>query len=218
MNRIAAGACAALLVLAACKQEAQTAEAALPPAPAAPALTAEETALVGQIHAASDKYADVKAAEADGYLRDPANMCVTAAMVGAPAELGGMGVHYFRPDLLGITSPNPPISGADGTIDVSKPEVLVYEPQADGTLELAATEYLVFQDAWTKAGNAAPPALAGQTFKAMADDPATPVDEAHGFTPHFELHVWTHRDNPKGMFQEFNPNVRCPEMPAGMKM
>jgi hypothetical protein len=47
----------------------------------------------------------------------------------------------------------------------------------------------------------------------MADDPATPTDEAHGFEPHYELHVWTHRDNPSGMFAEWNPNVTCPTAP-----
>jgi hypothetical protein len=205
-------ACTALFALAGCGKEAQTAcaaPAAAAPA-AAPALTADEQTLVAQIHTASDKYKDVKAAEADGYMRDPANMCVTAEMVGAPKELGSMGVHYFRPDLLGVTSPNPPISGTDGVIDAAKPEVLVYEPEADGSLQLVATEYLVFQDAWKKAGHDEPPALAGQKFKAMADDPATPMDEAHGFTPHYELHVWTGRDNPNGMFAEFNPKVSCP--------
>ena len=220
MRRLAAGACCALLVLAGCDKEAKAADpapATPAAAPAAPALTAEQQALVGQIHQVSDKYADVKAAEADGYMRDPENMCVTAAMVGAPAELGAMGVHYLRPDLLGIKSPKPPVAGTDGVIDVTKPEVLVYEPQTDGTMKLVATEYLVFQDAWKAAGNANPPVLAGETFKSMFDDPATPADEAHGFTPHFELHVWTGRENPKGMFEEFNPSVHCPDM-AGMKM
>jgi hypothetical protein len=207
--------CTALFALAGCGKEAETANAAPAAPPAAPALTAEEQALVGQIHTVSDKYKDVKAAEADGYMEDPTKMCVTAEMVGAPKELGGMGVHYFRPDLLGITSPNAPVSGTDGVIDVTKPEVLVYEPEADGSVQLVATEYLVFQDAWKKAGNAEPPVLAGQKFKPMADDPATPMDEAHGFTPHYELHVWTGRDNPTGTFSEFNPNVTCPPM-AGM--
>jgi hypothetical protein len=130
-------------------------------------------------------------------------------MVGAPAEAGGMGIHYFRPDLLGVTNPQPPVSGGDGVIDVNLPEILVYEPQMDGSLQLVAAEYLVFQDAWTAAGNAAPPSLAGQPFFSMADDPATPMDEAHEFAPHHELHVWTGRDNPNGLFAEFNPSVTC---------
>jgi hypothetical protein len=43
----------------------------------------------------------------------------------------------------------------------------------------------------------------------MADDPATPLDEAHMFAPHFDRHVWIHRDNPNGVFTPFNPAVSC---------
>jgi hypothetical protein len=219
MRRIVA-ACTAVLVLAGCGKEAETADAAAEgAAPAAPALTAEEQALVTQIHAATDKYKDIKVAEADGYMRDPNNMCVTAEMVGAPAAAGAMGVHYFRPDLLGVTNPTPPIAGTDGVIDVNLPEVLVYEPAMDGGMTLVAAEYLVFQDPWTKAGNTAPPSIAGHPFFAMLDDPATPIDEAHEFTPHHELHVWVDRDNPNGLFTEFNPAVTCAHHAmAGMQM
>jgi hypothetical protein len=216
-------ACAALLVLAGCAPDAETAdpEAAAAPAPAAPAPavsapTAEQQALAAQIRTATQKYKDVKVAEAEGYMADPTGMCVSAAMVGAPAELGAMGIHYFRPDLLGIAGPGEPVSGTDAVIDPNLPEVLVYEPAMDGTLQLVAAEYLVFQDAWKRAGNTAPPSLAGQAFAQMADNPITPANEAHGFTPHHELHVWVHRDNPTGLFAEFNPAVTCDH--ARMKM
>jgi hypothetical protein len=43
----------------------------------------------------------------------------------------------------------------------------------------------------------------------MVDDPATEVDEAHGFQPHYELHAWVFRENPNGPFEPFNPNVTC---------
>jgi hypothetical protein len=44
----------------------------------------------------------------------------------------------------------------------------------------------------------------------MVDNPATPdVDEAHGFMPHYELHMWLYRDNPNGLFAPFNPDVSC---------
>ena len=45
---------------------------------------------------------------AEGYLPDPMNLCDTVAMMGQPAALGVMGIHYFRPDLLGITGPPNP--------------------------------------------------------------------------------------------------------------
>jgi len=68
-----------------------------------PANKSEPT--LDQIRAAVQKYKDVKAALADGYIPDPSGMCETAAMMGKPAKLGAMGMHYFRPDLLGITAP-----------------------------------------------------------------------------------------------------------------
>jgi hypothetical protein len=45
----------------------------------------------------------------------------------------------------------------------------------------------------------------------MQDDPATAdVDEGHGFTPHYDLHVWIWRENPSGTFAQWNPKVECP--------
>jgi len=29
------------------------------------------------------------------------------------------------------------------------------------------------------------------------------------FAPHYERHVWLYRDNPNGMYAQFNPNVTC---------
>jgi hypothetical protein len=201
-----------MLVIAACaKEEAETAAVAEAPATeaGAAALTPEQQAFATQVRSVSEKYQDVKVAEADGYMADPSGMCVTAAEVGQPAEAGAMGIHYFRPGPARRHEPRPPVSGTDGVIDVNLPEVLVYEPQMDGTLQLVAAEYLVFQEPWTKAGNTAPPSLAGYTFVSMADDPATPINEAHDFTPHHELHVWVHRENPTGLVSEFNPAVSC---------
>jgi hypothetical protein len=43
----------------------------------------------------------------------------------------------------------------------------------------------------------------------MQDDPATQVDEAHMFEPHYDRHVWLFRDNPNGVFAQFNPKVSC---------
>ena len=43
------------------------------------------------------------------------DLCDTAEMLGRPAELGAVGVHYFRPDLLGITEPPDPRVNGTGT-------------------------------------------------------------------------------------------------------
>jgi hypothetical protein len=152
----------------------------------------------------------VNVALAAGYIRDPANMCETADMVGRPAADGAMGVHYFRPDLLGVTAPpNPRVNGTSTYTDFNMPAVLIYEPQADGSMELVAVENLVFKASWAAAGNEEPPTFHGRPYDSMEDDPATAVDEAHNFMPHFDRHVWIFRENPNGVFQPFNPSVSC---------
>ncbi|HEX6910768.1 MAG TPA: hypothetical protein VF142_10235, partial [Longimicrobium sp.] len=142
------------------------------------------------VRAATDRFRDVSVALAEGYLRDPMDLCDTAEMMGRPAALGVMGIHYFRPDLLGITGPpNPRVSGTGTHTDFTRPAILIYEPQADGSLELVAVENLVFIAAWEAAGNTGRPTFMGREFDRMADDPATAIDEAHMFEPHYDLHV-----------------------------
>lgn len=163
---------------------------------------------LGQVKAAAERYRDVKVAIAEGYTTD--NKCVTAEMLGFPAEQGAMGLHYVRRDLLGL--PDKPAGRVAGTgtyTDFSKPAMLVYEPQADGSLELVAVENLVFKQAWEAAGNRQPPSFRGEPYLLLEDDPATPLDEAHNYAPHYELHAWVFRDNPLGTFKPFNPNVTC---------
>jgi hypothetical protein len=170
--------------------------------------TSEPT--LDDVRKATGRFRDVKVAVAEGYLRDPGNLCDEAAMMGKPKELGAMGIHYFRPDLLGITGPpSPRVNGTGTHTDFARPSVLIYEPQADGSLQLVAVENLVFIEAWEKAGNTAPPSYQGVAYDLMRDDPATAIDEAHMFEPHYDRHVWLYRENPRGVFAQFNPNVTC---------
>lgn len=172
------------------------------PAPGEPTLA--------EVRAETERYRDVHVALAEGYIPDPEGMCHTAEMEGRPADEGAMGIHYFPPDLLGITGPpNPRVSGTGTYTDFRSPAVLIYEPQADGSLELVAVENLVFIDAWKREGNRQPPSFHGVPYDRMEDDPSTDADEAHGFEPHYDRHVWIHRDNPDGVFAPFNPNVSC---------
>jgi hypothetical protein len=131
------------------------------------------------------------------------------ACVSSP-QAGAMGIHYFRPDMLGIASPpNPRVNGSGTHTDFLKPAILLYEPQADGSVELVGVENLVFAKAWKDAGHDAPPAFHGVAYDTMADNPATPIDEAHNFEPHHDRHVWLYRENPNGVFNPFNPRVTC---------
>jgi hypothetical protein len=216
MTKAALAAASLVALLAASGCDARTAEATKPaeaaPAPAAKAEPApgpgEPT--LDQVRAATEKYKDIKVALAEGYVRDPMDLCETADMMGKPKEAGAMGVHYVNMASAGVTGPpNPRVDGTGINIDFLKPTVLLYEPKQDGSFELVGVENLAFKKAWEAAGNAKPPSYYGVEYDFMADDPATPLDEAHMFEPHYDRHVWLYRDNPNGVFTSFNPAVSC---------
>jgi hypothetical protein len=171
--------------------------------------TADEASELAAIRAATERYKDVNTALAEGFIPAPPVECIAAAAIGLPPELGGMRVHYINPAILKITATEPRVGGASTHTDFLNPAILLYEPQADGSLVLVGVENLVFQQVWKEAGNDAPPSFSGRAWDAMADDAATPGDEAHAFEPHFDLHVWAFRDNPNGALVPFNPNVTC---------
>ena len=165
---------------------------------------------LAEVRQTTERFRDVTVALAEGYIRDPFDLCETAAMMGRPASDGAMGIHYFRPDLLGITAPpSPRVNGVGMHTDFRAPSILIYEPQADGSLELVAVENLVFAAAWRAAGHTEPPTFHGVPYDSMADDPNTTLDEAHMFEPHFDRHVWIYRENPRGVFTPLNPAVTC---------
>lgn len=179
------------------------------PLHAVPVAGVPESDVLAEIRARTERFRDVSVALAEGYVPDPTGMCVTAPFEGQPRQLGAMGIHYFRPDLLGITAVEPRVDGTGVHTDFLTPGVLIYEPGADGSLGLVAVENLVWAQAWNEAGNVAPPEFEGQEYYYMIDNPLTPADEAHGFEPHYELHAWVHRDNPSGVFMPFNPVATC---------
>jgi hypothetical protein len=165
---------------------------------------------LAEVRRLTQRFRDVNVALAEGYIRDPFNMCETAEMMGRPAALGAMGIHFFRPDLLGITKPpSPRVSGTGTHTDFRQPSILIYEPKANRSLELVAVENLVFADAWRAAGHTERPTFHGVPYDAMADDSSTALDEAHMFEPHFDRHVWIYRENPNGVFTPLNPAVTC---------
>ena len=173
--------------------------------------TAEHEPTLDEVRSIAQKYRDVNVAKAEGYTTD--NKCVTAEMLGHPPAMGTMGLHYVRRDMLGLPpKPSPPGSGrvhGTGThTDFRQPAMLVYEPQPDGSLQLVAVENLVFASAWHE-GHKEPPKFHGRTYPLLKDDPATKVDEAHGWEAHYEQHLWVFRDNPNGAYSPFNPKVTC---------
>ena len=162
------------------------------------------------IREATQRFRDINVALAEGYAIAPPGHCVSAQAEGEPRQLGGMGVHVVRFDLLGITATSPRVNGVGINTDFTQPTVLVYEPASDGRYELVAVENLIFAEAWHAAGNAKRPEFHGNEYYHVIDNPLTPIDEAHGFEPHYELHIWLYRKNPAGMFMPFNSRVKCP--------
>lgn len=101
-------------------------------------------------------------------------------------DTGGMGLHYLNEGLL------------DDVLDEGAPEALVYELDHQGDIvALVAHEYLVPLEAWT---SDEPPSLFGVEF------------HEHPVLPFWILHTWIWKDNPSGMFNDWNPKVRpCPD-------
>jgi hypothetical protein len=173
-----------------------------------PAGPAKEPTLA-EVREATQRFNDVNVALKEGYVRDPMDLCDTAEMMGQPAALGVMGIHFLRPDILQITGDKPRVNGNSTHTDFLKPAILIYEPQADKSLKLVAVENLVFIKSWEAAGNKTLPSFQGVPYDRMADNPATKIDEAHAFEPHYDRHVWLYRDNPNGIYAPFNPNATC---------
>jgi hypothetical protein len=138
--------------------------------------------LVETVRQATRPFQDLDEAKAAGYAD-------TLACVSGPEE-GAMGVHFVNGALL-----------SDSQLDPERPEALVYEPK-HGRLRLVAVEYIVFAEAWD-AANPTPPVLLGQQFHYNSSP------NRYGLPAFYELHVWAWKDNPHGMFTDWNPTVSC---------
>src|SRR5688572_20538663 len=123
---------------------------------------------------ATKRFKAADAAIAAGY--PAATNCV------AHPQHGAMGYHFQNNALL------------DTTLDVEKPEVLVYEKMKDGAFKLNGVEYLVPIDAWKRTE---PPTIMGQKLK-KADSLGI-----------WYLHVWIWEPSPSGVFADWNPRVKC---------
>lgn len=156
----------------------------------------------GQVHglsaarAATAQFRRVAAAEKAGYARLPApaplHECIDEDVDlhdrdGKPA----MGIHWVNGALL------------DGTVDVRKPEVLVYEPRRDGSLDLVALEYVVFEADWGAPGTRPAPRLFGQKFMYV------PAPNRYDLPAFYALHAWVWKSNPDGVLEAMNPRVSC---------
>src|SRR5262245_27939741 len=150
--------------------------------------SAEEIqSLINKVRRATHRFNDVQAAIDAGYAKfgDVNGDCV------AQPGQGAMGIHYLNNGLV------------DAVLDPLRPEAVMYEPQKNGKLELVAVEYIVFQDVWD-AANPQPPVLFGHPFHLVR------APNRYNVPSFYELHLWIWERNRNGIFNDWNPAVRCP--------
>ncbi|HSJ64891.1 MAG TPA: hypothetical protein VK922_13430 [Gemmatimonadaceae bacterium] len=94
---------------------------------------------------------------------------------------GGMGYHYGNSLLI------------DAVPDEMAPEALLYQPTPKG-MQLVGVEFIVPFDQWT---GSQPPVLFNQVMRPNYN---------FGL---WTLHAWLFKENPKGVFADWNPRVHC---------
>jgi hypothetical protein len=170
-------------------------------------------------------FTDVSNALDAGYVStvDLGAGCVSAEGEGNPRQLGAMGIHFVKLDVIGtpqndFTTPSVLVYAPDASVEhctYSTGELMINYECAD-SLRLVAVEELIFAHLWQPASGVAhweaPPEFHGNQFYYVHDNPATDwVDEAHAFPPHYELHIWLYEHNPAGLFAPWNPTISCPD-------
>jgi len=144
----------------------------------------QTSAFVKVVRDATERFKNVARAEAEGYFLQFG--CVSGS------DAGAMGMHFVNFPLV-----------ADGELDPTRPEIVIYEPTPTGRLRLIGADYLVLAEAWDKKHPGAPPQLMGQLFH-LFESP-----NRFGLPPFYTLHVWAWKDNPTGTFVNWHSNVKC---------
>lgn len=140
-------------------------------------------ALVKIVRQSTERFKDVSVAEAEGYTLQFG--CVSGD------DFGAMGLHYVNGALV-----------KSGVLDATHPQIVIYEPQPNGSLKLIGADYLLMADAWN-ATHTSPPELMGQFFHLFTSP------NRFGLPTFYTLHVWAWKDNPKGAFVNWHPDVSC---------
>ena len=98
--------------------------------------------------------------------------------------VGGMGFHYGNPAYINDPAENH-----------LQPELLLFEPMKSGKMRFVGVEYII------------PFSLVPPTAK----PPIVLGQEMHADTINqiWALHAWVARENPTGIFEDWNPNVSC---------
>lgn len=142
---------------------------------------------LADVRAATARFHDLAVARAAGY--GEFYICTDNETPG----VGAMGQHFA----------NGPLVFGDPEIDPLRPEVLMYAPQPNGGWRLIGMEYVVLQADWEAAHPGTTPTVLGLPLKAVG------ADNRYGLPPFYQRHIWLWRNNPTGMFEDWNPKVSC---------
>ena len=148
-----------------------------------PEQLSQSAALIKVVREATERFKDVGMARLEGYALQFG--CVSGD------DAGAMGLHYVNGDLVN-----------SGVVDARRPQIVIYEPTPGGGMRLIGADYLVLADAWN-AKHSGPPELMGQLFH-LFESP-----NRFGLPAFYTLHVWAWKNNPKGAFVNWHPNVSC---------
>jgi hypothetical protein len=154
-----------------------------------PGVASAGQANLAAVRAATAQFHDLDAAIAAGYELGYVNGAGVRIITGCVAHptAGAMGYHYFNKALID-----------DNTIDVLRPEGLVYAPGPDGQLRLVAVEYVVPGLLSNPPGVGTAPTIFGQQMVILVP--------AVGF---YTLHAWIWSNNPAGILASWSPAVTC---------
>jgi hypothetical protein len=140
-------------------------------------------ALIKIVRDSTARFKNVSVAEAEGYALQFG--CVSGD------DFGAMGLHYVNGALV-----------KSGVLDATRPQIVIYEAMPNGGLRLIGADYLLVADAWN-ATHSGPPELMGQFFHLFTSP------NRFGLPAFYTLHVWAWKENPKGAFVNWHPNVSC---------
>jgi hypothetical protein len=134
-------------------------------------------ASIADVRQVTEKYHDINAALADGY--------VFFYKCTEQPGVGTMGQHLVKLSLVG-----------DPSVNALTPEVLVYAPKRNGEMKLVAVEYVTLD-------TSSQPHVLGQPMLFR------PAGNRYGLPDFYERHAWLWQGNPRGTFDDWNPDISC---------
>ena len=132
---------------------------------------------LASLRSATRSFASLDSAVVAGYPREVAQCLVHE-------HHGAMGYHHVNR------------ANMSRNLDVTKPQILLYERMPDSTYQLNGVEFILPYGLYSR--DSVAPTLMGQTMH-QEDN-----------LKFWYLHVWAWRENPNGIIANFHPDVKCP--------